>query len=44
MTEHILCYCKYEFSSTTCSSDQKQNNKTCQCECINYYKCEKDYS
>ena len=23
---------------------QKWNNKTCQCECKNYHKCEKDYN
>ena len=29
----------------TCfNSKQKWNNKTCQCECKNYQKCEKDYS
>ena len=30
--------------STTCNSKQKWNNKTCQCECKNYHKCEKNYS
>ena len=44
MTEHISCYCKCKFNSTTCNSKQKCNNKTCQCECRNYYKCKKDYS
>ena len=28
----------------TCHSNQKWNNKTCQCECKNYQKCKKDYS
>ena len=26
-----------------CNSKQKQNNKTCQCECKNFCKCDKDY-
>ena len=30
--------------STTCNSNQKWNNRTCQCKCRNYHKCEKDYS
>ena len=36
--------CKYKFNSTTCNSNQKWNNKTCQCECKTYRKCKKDYS
>ena len=44
MTKHISCDCKGKFSSTTCNSKQKWNNKTCQCECKNYRQCEKDYS
>ena len=28
----------------TCSSDQKWNNETCQCECKNYRIYKKDYS
>ena len=28
----------------TCSSDQKWNNETCQCECKNYRTYKKDYS
>ena len=39
MTKHISCYCKCKFNSTACSSNQKWNNKTCQCECKNYCKC-----
>ena len=27
------CDCKLKFNSTTCNSDQKWNNETCQCEC-----------
>ena len=44
MTEHILYDCKCKFNSTTCNSKQKWNNNTCQCECKNYHKCEKDFS
>ena len=44
MTEHISCDCKCKFNSTTCNSNQKWNNKTCQCECKNYRTCKKDYS
>ena len=40
MIKHISC----DFNSTTCNSNQKQNNKTCKCECKNYHKCKKDYS
>ena len=29
-------------ASTACNSKQKCDNKTCQCECKNYHKCEKD--
>ena len=32
MTEHISCDCKCKFNSTMCNSNQKWNNKTCQCE------------
>ena len=41
MTKHIPCDCKCKFNSTTCNSNQKWNNKTCQCECKNYRKCKK---
>ena len=44
MTRRNLCDCKCKLNSTTCNSNQKWNNKTCQCECINYYKYKKDYS
>ena len=44
MTKHISCDFKRKFNSVTCNSSRKQNNKICQCECKNYYKCEKDYS
>ena len=38
------CDSKCKFNSTTCNSNQKWNNKRCQCECKNYRKCKKDYS
>ena len=40
--EHISCDCKCKFISTTCSSNHKWNNKTCQYDCKNYRKCKKD--
>ena len=36
MAKHISRDCKCKFNSTTCSSNQKRNNKTCQCEYKNY--------
>ena len=44
MTEHISYDSKRKFNSATCNSNQEWNNKTCQCECINYHKCEKENS
>ena len=44
MTEHISCDCKCKFNSTICNSNQKWNNKTCQCEYKNFCKCKKYYS
>ena len=44
MTEHISYDFKCKFNSTTCNSNQKLNNKRCQCECKNYCKCKRDYS
>ena len=44
MTKHISCDCKCKFNSTTCNSNQKWNNETCQCKCKNYRKYKKDYS
>ena len=41
MTQHILCDYKCKFNSITCKSNQKWNNKTCQCECKNYLKWKK---
>ena len=44
MTNHISCDCKCKFNSTTCKSNKKCNNKTCQYECKYYHTCKKDYS
>ena len=44
MTEHISCDSKFKFNSTVCNSDQKGNNKSCQCEYKNCRTCQKDYS
>ena len=44
MKEHISSDWKCKFNSTICNSNQKRNNKTCECECKNYRKCKKDYS
>ena len=44
MTKHVPCDCKCKFNSTTCNSNQKWNNKTCQCEGKIYQTCKKDYS
>ena len=44
MAKHISCDYECKFNSTTCNSDQKWNNKTCQCKYKNYRKCKKDYS
>ena len=44
MTQHISCDCNCKFNSTTYNSNQKWNNKTCQCKYKNYHKCDKDYS
>ena len=37
--KYISCDCKCKFNSATCNSNQKWNNKTCQCEFKNYRKC-----
>ena len=44
MKKHISCNHKCKFNSATCNSNQKWNNKMCQCECKNYHKCKEDYS
>ena len=33
MAKHISSDCKCNFNSATCNSNEKWNNKTCQCEC-----------
>ena len=44
MTKHISCICKCKFNRITCNSNQKWNNKTCQCECENYWTWKKYHS
>ena len=44
MTKHISCDCKCKCNSTICNSEQKWNNKTCQCEWKYYRTCKQDYS
>ena len=41
--EHISCACKWKFNSTTCNSNQKWNNKTCQYGCKSYRKWKNHY-
>ena len=36
MKKLISCDCKWRFSSTTCNSDQKCHNETCECKSKNY--------
>ena len=36
ITRQISSDCKFKFNSTTCNSNQKWNNETCQCDCKNY--------
>ena len=42
--KHISCDCKCELNCTTCNSNQKWNNETCQLECKNHRTCKKDCS
>ena len=42
--KHIPCDCKCKSNSTTCNSDQKWNDETCNCECKNYYRSKKNNS
>ena len=44
MTKHNSCEFKCKFNSATCNSNQKWNNKTCQCEGKSYPKCKRNYS
>ena len=41
---HISCNFKCKFNSTKSNSNQKWNNKTCQCDFKNYCMCKKHYS
>ena len=43
IAKYISCDLKCKFNRTTCNSNQKRNNKTCQCECKNCNKYKKDY-
>ena len=36
LIKHISFNFKCRFNSTTCNSNKKWNNETCQCECQNY--------
>ena len=38
MKKHVSCDFKSKFSSTKCNSNQKWNDKICQCERKNYHK------
>ena len=42
--KHISCDCKSKFDSTTCNSNQKWNNETCQCKWKNDHKCKIGHS
>ena len=44
ITKHNSSDCKCKFISTKCNSQQKWNNKTCQCECKNYRKYKENHS
>ena len=44
MAKHISCNCRCKFNSAACNSNQKWNNKTCQCEWKYYLTCKIDYS
>ena len=44
LVKHVVCDYKCKCNSTTCNSNQKWDNETCQCKCENYSTCEKDYS
>ena len=44
IAKHISCDWKCKFKNTAFNSNQKWNNKICQCKCKTYHKCKKDYS
>ena len=39
--KHISWDCKCQFNRTTCNSNKKWNNDTCQCKCKKYRTCKK---
>ena len=41
LVKHLSFHCKCKFDSAVCNSNQKWNNKTCQCESKNYCTCKK---
>ena len=44
MAKPISCGYKCKCNSTTCNSNQKLNNETCQCKCKNFCTCKKNFS
>ena len=44
IAKHTLCDYKCKFSSTTCNSNKKWNDKKCQRKCKKYRTCKKDCS
>ena len=44
LVKDLLSHCKCKSDSKACNSNQKWNNKTCQCECKSYQTCKDDYS
>ena len=44
MAKHISCDRRCRFNNTTCNSNQKWSNETCEFKCKNYCTFKKDYS
>ena len=44
LTKHILFKCECKFDNRKCNSNQKWNNKLCQCKYKNYQMCKEDCS
>ena len=44
LAKHLSCNCKCKFVSTASNSNQKWNNKTCQCQFTIYQICKENYS
>ena len=44
MPEQFSCDCKCKFNITTCNSNRKWNDRTCQCKCKLYLTCKNDFS